>query len=124
MFDPKQNVIQYYNPVDCLTPYSILDAQKEFFEWILNKSIQLVSASNYPKQNNSTDCGLFVIKYVQFILLEKPLTKWIDLQIPDFRVELVSVFTPFCNIELNTKHTTTKNPKLVCSDTSAVLNSI
>ncbi len=71
MFDPKQNVIQYYNPVDCLTPYSILDAHKEFFERILNKSIQLVSASNYPKQNNSTNGGLFVSKYVQFLISER-----------------------------------------------------
>ena len=92
IFYPKQNVIEHYNPLDCLTPYSILDAHKEFFERILNKSIQLISANNYPKQNNSTDCGLFVIKYVEFILLEKPLTKWIDFQIPDFREELVKIF--------------------------------
>ncbi len=92
IFYPKKNTIEHYNSLDILTPYSILEAHRVFFERILDKSIQLVAANNYPKQRNSTDCGLFVVKYVQFMLLEKPLTKWIDLKIPEFRQELVKIF--------------------------------
>ena len=92
VFYPKTNTIVYYNSLNVLTPTNILEAHRAFFQRILSRDVKLVYADNYPKQLNSKDCGLYVVKYAQYCLLNKPLSNLTDVEVQELRTELIKNF--------------------------------
>ncbi len=92
VFYPETNTIVHYNPLNTLTPINILEAHRAFFQSILSRDVKLIYADNYPKQMNSKDCGLYVVKYVQYCLLRKPLSELTEVEVQKLRTELIENF--------------------------------
>ncbi|XLR48851.1 hypothetical protein S83_033511 [Arachis hypogaea] len=42
-----------------------------------------------PRQDNGCDCGVFVIKFMQFLSLDKPLQHWDKDVVQEFRKDII-----------------------------------